>query len=90
MATYTSDTDTFQAPYTSQSKSIDSLLEPIQNTSASNAGDDYVQNLSEELQNTKDLLQKYQLRSEQLMELVQKQTDKIADLREQLKATEQQ
>ncbi|KAG1443623.1 hypothetical protein G6F56_010604 [Rhizopus delemar] len=83
MATYTSETDTFQN-YT-HNKSIESLLEPIHNTS-STTGDDAVQNLSEELENTKQLLQKYQQRSEQLMELVQKQTDKIADLREQLKS----
>jgi septal ring factor EnvC (AmiA/AmiB activator) len=47
--------------------------------------DDYVQNLSNELQHTKQLLKQYQLRTEQLMELVKKQTNKIADLREQLK-----
>jgi argininosuccinate lyase len=47
--------------------------------------DDYVQNLSNELKHTKELLKQYQIRTEQLMELVTKQTNKITDLREQLK-----
>ncbi|KAI8645548.1 hypothetical protein BD408DRAFT_411612 [Parasitella parasitica] len=46
--------------------------------------EDYVQNLANELQHTKQLLSQYQLRTEQLMELVKKQTDKISELREQL------
>jgi butyrate kinase len=53
----------------------------------SNVDEDYVQNLTNELQHTKQLLSQYQLRTEQLMELVKKQTDKISELREQLNKT---
>ncbi|KAI9481202.1 MAG: hypothetical protein EXX96DRAFT_618154 [Benjaminiella poitrasii] len=54
--------------------------------STSMIDEDYVQNLTNELQHTKQLLNQYQLRTEQLMELVKKQTDKIAELREQVAA----
>jgi butyrate kinase len=49
--------------------------------------EDYVQNLTNELQHTKQLLKQYQLRTEQLMELVTKQTEKIKELREQVGKT---
>jgi len=53
-------------------------------SSVSGVDEDYVQNLANELQHTKQLLSQYQIRTEQLMELVKKQTDKISELREQL------
>ncbi|KAI8082154.1 hypothetical protein BDF21DRAFT_417214 [Thamnidium elegans] len=53
-------------------------------TTQSSVDDDYVQNLANELQHTKQLLSQYQLRTEQLMSLVEKQTTKINELREQL------
>lgn len=56
-------------------------------TQVSSVDEDYVQNLANELQHTKQLLSQYQLRTEQLMELVKKQTDKISELREQLNKT---
>ncbi|KAI7893331.1 uncharacterized protein EV154DRAFT_501684 [Mucor mucedo] len=53
-------------------------------TTQSSVDEDYVQNLANELQHTKQLLSQYQLRTEQLMSLVEKQTLKINELREQL------
>jgi phage-related tail protein len=44
----------------------------------------YVQSLETDLQNTRNLLAQYKKRTEQLMELVKKQTTKINELREQL------
>ncbi|ORE06166.1 hypothetical protein BCV72DRAFT_228610 [Rhizopus microsporus var. microsporus] len=61
----------------------------VTTASSSSIDDDYVQNLSNELQHTKQLLKQYQIRTEQLMELVKKQTNKITDLREQLKVAQQ-
>ncbi|KAI9245165.1 hypothetical protein BY458DRAFT_529072 [Sporodiniella umbellata] len=58
-------------------------------TSSSSIDMDYVQNLSNELEHTKQLLRQYQHRTEQLMELVKKQTSKIADLREQLRIAQE-
>lgn len=46
--------------------------------------EDYVDNLNNELMHTKQLLKQYQLRTEQLMGLVKKQTEKINELRSQL------
>ncbi|KAI8992382.1 hypothetical protein BDB01DRAFT_778280 [Pilobolus umbonatus] len=54
------------------------------NNNSNNIETDYVQNLSNELQHTKHLLKQYQVRTEQLMELVQKQTNRISELRGQL------
>lgn len=56
----------------------------MDNSATATVDEDYVQNLANELQHTKQLLSQYQLRTEQLMELVKKQTDKISELRDQL------
>ncbi|GAA5797765.1 hypothetical protein HPULCUR_003160 [Helicostylum pulchrum] len=61
-----------------------SATERSTSTTQSSVDDDYVQNLANELQHTKQLLSQYQLRTEQLMSLVEKQTTKINELREQL------
>ncbi|KAL9544296.1 hypothetical protein MBANPS3_007702 [Mucor bainieri] len=77
----------YQTPMTT--KPLDSSTAAIATTATSSSvsggvDEDYVQNLANELQHTKQLLSQYQLRTEQLMELVKKQTDKISELREQL------
>ncbi|KAG1454643.1 hypothetical protein G6F56_007270 [Rhizopus delemar] len=71
--TYTA-TNNHQTPSTTSSSSLDT---------------DYVQNMKNELEHTKQLLRQYQHRTEQLVELVTKQTQKIADLREELKIAQE-
>ncbi|CEP14806.1 hypothetical protein [Parasitella parasitica] len=73
-------------PTASTSYQTPMTKKPLDNSTATTTAvdEDYVQNLANELQHTKQLLSQYQLRTEQLMELVKKQTDKISELREQL------
>ncbi|KAI8085844.1 uncharacterized protein B0P05DRAFT_533947 [Gilbertella persicaria] len=83
---YTNSTsNNFQIPISNTNNATNTMTRPSESSTAvSSVDEDYVQNLANELQHTKQLLNQYQLRTEQLMELVKKQTDKIAELRDQL------
>ncbi|KAI8379043.1 hypothetical protein BD560DRAFT_444994 [Blakeslea trispora] len=83
--TSTASTNNYQIPISTNTNNASSISRPSEtSTAVSSVDEDYVQNLANELQHTKQLLNQYQLRTEQLMELVKKQTDKISELRDQL------